>query len=51
MIPTHWVRSTCLFLAHGADATLKNKEGLTAADRASQRGLEDAARLLRAKEG
>lgn len=38
-----------LFLAYGADATLKNREGLTAADRARQRGLEDAVRLLRAK--
>jgi ankyrin repeat protein len=38
-----------LFLVHGADPALKNKEGLTAADCASQRGLEDAARLLRAK--
>ena len=40
-----------LFLVHGADPALKDKEGLTAADRASQRGLEDAARLLRAKMG
>lgn len=37
-----------LFLAHGVDRALKNKAGLTAADMAKQRGLEEAAALLRA---
>jgi ankyrin repeat protein len=37
-----------LFLAHGADASLKDKSGDTAADRAGQRGLDEAASLLRA---
>jgi ankyrin repeat protein len=37
-----------LFLAHGADASVRNKEGLTAADYARKRGLDDAARLLSA---
>jgi len=36
-----------LFLAHGADPTLRNKEGLTAAECARKRGLEEAAELLR----
>jgi ankyrin repeat protein len=36
-----------LFLAHGADPTIRNKQGMTAADRASKRGLDDAAELLR----
>jgi ankyrin repeat protein len=34
-----------LFLAHGADASLRDAAGLTAADHAAQRGLEKAARL------
>jgi ankyrin repeat protein len=36
-----------LFLAHGADPTIKNKEGETAADRAEKRGLYDVAEALR----
>ncbi|MEP7346866.1 MAG: ankyrin repeat domain-containing protein [Gemmatimonadaceae bacterium] len=36
-----------LLLAHGADPTIKNREGLTAADLASKRGLYNVARLLR----
>jgi ankyrin repeat protein len=38
-----------LFLAHGADPTIRNKDGLTAADLASKRGLDEAAELLRAQ--
>src|SRR3954447_11375904 len=38
-----------LFLAHGADPALKDDAGLTAADHAGKRGLQDAARLLRAR--
>lgn len=38
-----------LFLAHGADPTIRNGAGQTAADRASQRGLDAAADLLRSK--
>jgi ankyrin repeat protein len=37
-----------LFLAHGADPTVRNKDGLTAADLAAKRGLDEAADLLRA---
>jgi ankyrin repeat protein len=36
-----------LFLAHGADPTLRNNEGLIAADCARQRGLEEVANRLR----
>jgi uncharacterized protein len=36
-----------LFLANGADPTLTNADGHTAADRAERRGLFDAAELLR----
>jgi ankyrin repeat protein len=39
-----------LFLAHGADAGVRDRSGLTAADYASRRGLEEAAALLRADE-
>lgn len=35
-----------LFLAHGADPSIRNKEGLSAADYASKRALERAADLL-----
>ncbi len=35
-----------LLLAHGADPSLRNKEGETAADRARQRGLDQIADLL-----
>ncbi len=38
-----------LFLAAGADPTIKNREGLTAGDLADKRGLEAAAALLRAR--
>jgi ankyrin repeat protein len=37
---------TSLFLAHGADPSVRNKEGQTAADLARKRGLEGAAELL-----
>jgi ankyrin repeat protein len=37
-----------LLLAHGADPTIKNKEGMTAADYAHRRGLSDAAAILSA---
>jgi ankyrin repeat protein len=36
-----------LFLAFGADPALRNSEGKTAADRASERGMDDVAALLR----
>jgi ankyrin repeat protein len=36
-----------LFIAHGADPALRNSEGKTAADRASERGMDDVAALLR----
>ncbi len=36
-----------LLLTHGADPTIKNKEGMTAADYAEKRGMYDAAALLR----
>ena len=39
-----------LLAAQGADATIKNKEGMTAADCAEKRGLYDAAALLRSAE-
>jgi ankyrin repeat protein len=39
-----------LFLDHGADASVRSADGLTAADYASRRGLEAAARLLRQSE-
>lgn len=37
-----------LFLAHGADASIRNKEGLTAEDYARKRALDEAADLLSA---
>jgi uncharacterized protein len=40
-----------LLLAHGADPTIKDKEGMTAADHAERRGMYDAAALLRSKAG
>ncbi len=36
-----------LLLAHGADPSVKSKEGKTAADFAEERGLYEAAELLR----
>jgi ankyrin repeat protein len=39
-----------LFLAHGADPSVRNRDGQTAADLARKRGLDVAAGLLRAKE-
>ena len=39
-----------LFLAHGANASLRDKEGQTAADRAEKRGMHEVAALLRAAE-
>lgn len=36
-----------LFLAHGADSSVKNREGQTAADRAERRGLFEIAEMLR----
>jgi ankyrin repeat protein len=38
-----------LLIALGADPTLRNKEGMTAADRAERRGLYEVADLLRSK--
>jgi ankyrin repeat protein len=38
-----------LLLANGADPTVRNKEGMTAADCAKKRGLYDVAKLLRSK--
>ncbi|MEK6321924.1 MAG: ankyrin repeat domain-containing protein [Acidobacteriota bacterium] len=38
-----------LLLAHGADPTIRNKEGMTAADCAEKRGLYVVAELLRSK--
>jgi ankyrin repeat protein len=35
-----------LFLQHGADVGIRDDNGLSAADHASRRGLEEAARLL-----
>ncbi|MGH7632796.1 MAG: hypothetical protein ACRENC_03635, partial [Gemmatimonadaceae bacterium] len=40
-----------LFLDHGANASLRNARGLTAADIATSRGLEEVAALLRASGG
>ena len=40
-----------MFLAGGADPTVRNRPGQTAADLAQRRGLDDAAALLRGKEG
>jgi ankyrin repeat protein len=40
-----------LLLAHGADPTIRNKEGMMAADCAEKRGLYDVAELLRSKAG
>lgn len=40
-----------MFLAAGVDPTVRNRQGQTAADLAERRGLDDAAALLRAKEG
>ena len=40
-----------MFLASGADPTVRNRQGQTAADLASLRGLDDVAALLRSKEG
>ena len=37
-----------LFLAAGTDPSVKDHEGMTAADLAERRGLDEAARLLRA---
>ena len=36
-----------LFLAHGADPTLRNRDGMTAADRAERLGMYEVAELLR----
>jgi ankyrin repeat protein len=36
-----------LFLEYGADPTLKNPEGMTAADRAERQGMAELARMLR----
>jgi ankyrin repeat protein len=38
-----------LFLESGADPTIRDKDGLTAAERAERRGLYTAAELLRSK--
>lgn len=38
-------------LAYGADPSIKNKEGMTAADYASKQELYDVAELLRDREG
>ena len=35
-----------LFLAHGADPTVRNKDGQAAADLARKRGLDEVANLL-----
>jgi hypothetical protein len=43
------VETVKLFLVHGADPSIKNREGLTAADLDSKRGLDRAAELLRAQ--
>lgn len=40
-----------LFLAHGADPAIRHRDGTTAAERASHRGLERVAELLRAAGG
>jgi ankyrin repeat protein len=38
-----------LLITHGADPTIRNKEGMTAADCAEKRGLYDVAEVLRSK--
>jgi ankyrin repeat protein len=40
-----------LYLEYGADASIRDQNGLTAADHASRRGLREAAELLRARAG
>jgi ankyrin repeat protein len=40
-----------LFLANGADPSIKDREGRTAADRAEKRGMFNVAELLRSKGG
>ncbi|MBI1850329.1 MAG: ankyrin repeat domain-containing protein [Planctomycetes bacterium] len=42
---------TKLLLAHGADPSVRNKEGQTAEDRARARGLDEVADVLRAAAG
>ena len=37
-----------LYVEHGVDASVRDKQGLTAADHASRRGLFNVAELLRA---
>lgn len=44
------VEMTTLLIAHGADPTLKNKDGLTAEQAARKRGLIDAADLISGSE-
>jgi uncharacterized protein len=46
----HAIEIVELLLAHGADPTHKNNQGLTAAECANKRGLEEVARLLSAAE-
>jgi ankyrin repeat protein len=41
---------TELLLSLGADASARNKEGQTAADRAERRGMLEIAALLRSRE-
>ena len=36
-----------LFLEHGADRTIRNPDGMTAADRAERQGMEELSRVLR----
>jgi ankyrin repeat protein len=40
-----------MLLAGGADPTVRNKQGQTAADLASLRGLDGVAALLRSRQG
>jgi hypothetical protein len=40
-----------VFLSHGADPSLCNRDGMTAADRAEQIGMFELAELLRGKSG
>jgi uncharacterized protein len=40
-----------VFLSHGADPSLRNRDGMTAADRAEQIGMFELAELLRGKSG
>jgi hypothetical protein len=42
------VEMTIFLLAHGADPWLRNNDGITAEEAARQRGLADAADLMRA---